>query len=850
MTDGSDSRSMHAEHNRNETAVRYRELKPLIFDLAERYVSAGLWMVCVHSANCTNRIKRGKAPSHVAWQRSQLPWKALRHEMERIWAAEGGCNLGLKTGKESGLICVDVDGKSNGLAWYYEHEMHLGRPIIERTGGEGGLHLYYRYPATLRLDKSVWLETRSSAKRIFKGVDILADGHGQVVTYPSLHATTGVQYTFDNGLNLIDALHEADELPEWIVSEMLAASRAGRESANAAAERSAMSLGASDVDIQRAIEFAQSAKAAVEGDGGDMQTLMVAMSLKDLGLSQEQVYDVLGRHYNGRCSPPWSSRELRQKVENAFRYGRMSQGSNSINAIFDTVSTEEIDQAVERAVQQRIEVHKSQKASRDGKGQGRGDDDAAAAGPGYNRRSPLASAEYFIADNGDCLRGFAGNVFYYDWGRRAWSILSDRALDAQIMRHMQSSPAGKKAIKTMKPAGVADIRKFVQASLVNESEVPTARWLNGEHEGSHFVTLANGILNLKSLEVLPHNPNWFSIHALDCNFDEHAGCPRFHNFLDEIWEGDEELVESLRLWFGYCIMSSANLQKFAVFKGASRAGKSTLMSVIEGVLGRPNCATSSLSLIGSDFGLESIIGKKLVIFQDAERASLDRMGVATERIKSLASDDPVTINRKNQSMITQRLACKVNFVCNRVPNFLNDEGSLTKRMIVFPFWRTFEGQEDFSLLDKLLEEREGIFAWAVSGAHRLLHGHKIFTAQKGLEALVEVQQQLDSVAGFAAECLREGEEHNFIHSKELWSAYRQWCRDSGRQPKNRQKFFMEVNAMEPLRGRRSRTRELRGYRGAILDVDLYDGGSRQGSMAHAAYAHDDGDDDDGEMPNL
>lgn len=834
---------MQVEHNQAHTAVRYRELKPLIFDLAERYVAAGLWVVCVHSANCPNRIKRGKAPSHVGWQRSQLPWKALRHEMERIWAAEGGCNLGLKTGKDSGLICVDVDGKSNGLAWYYEHEMHLGRPVVERTGGEGGLHLYYKYPSVLRLDQSVRLETRSSAKRIFKGVDILGDGHGQVVTYPSLHATSGIQYVFDNGLNLIDAIHEADELPEWIVNEMLASGKASAEEAQRGHER--QGSGASDLDVQRAIEFAQSAQPAVEGDGGDMQTLMVAMSLKDFGLSREQVYDVLGNHYNKRCAPPWSSRELRQKAENAFRYGRMSQGSNSVNSMFDTMSTDEIESVVDRAVRNGVEAHRA------GRAKGSGDDSAddAKAAPGYNRRSPLTSAEFFIADHVDCLRGFAGNVFFYDWGRRAWSILSDRALDSQIMRHMQSSEAGKKAIKTMKPAGVADIRKFVQASLVNESEVPAARWLNGEHEGSHFVTLANGILNLKTLEVLPHSPNWFSIHSLDCNFDEHAGCPRFLSFLEQIWEGDDEMIESLRLWCGYCIMSSANLQKFAVFKGASRGGKSTLMSVVEGVLGRPNCATSSLSLIGSDFGLESIIGKKLVIFQDAERASLDRMGVATERIKSLASDDPVTINRKNQSMITQRLACKVNFVCNRVPNFLNDEGSLTKRMIVFPFWRTFEGQEDFSLLEKLLEEREGIFAWAVSGAHRLLHGHKLFTAQKGLEALLEVQQQLDSVAGFASECLREGGEHNFVHSKELWSSYRQWCRDSGRQPKNRQKFFTEVSAMEPLRGRRTRTRELRGYRNVICDVELYDGNGRQGSMAMASgYSAGDDDEDDDAPP--
>lgn len=798
-------------------STSYEALRELIFSTAQRYVEAGLWIVSVHSANCANRIKRGKAPTHAAWQKTQLSWRALEHEMNRVWSQEGGCNIGLKTGKDSGLICIDVDQKSNGLAWFLEHESHLGRPVIERTGGGDGegLHLYYRYPQALREDATVQLLTRSSGKRLFRGVDILGDGHGQVVTWPSLHGVTKKLYTFDNKLDLVDALHEADELPRWIVDEILMSmQRQALEDAERSGDRDTASAVALEADIAQAVEFVSGQPGAVEGQGGDFATLKVAMRCKDFGLNEAQILEVLVRHFNPRCVPQWSTQELRDKIKNAFRYGKKTAGVNSVHSTFDDISAAAIDEAVTQS-----ELNSGQgKKSKDKTG----DEDEVAAARGYNKRYPLASAEYFIAENSREIRGFGGNVCLYDWSKNCWCVLTDRGLDAQIIRHMQSCPTGQKAIKAMKPAAIADIRKFIQANLISEGEIPAAQWLNQKHEGDHYLTVANGILDLQSVTLMPHDPAWFSFHAVNIDFDATVGCPQFLEFLNQIWEGDEEIVSAFQLWFGYCLMTSSKLQKFAVFKGASRAGKSTLMAVIEGVVGRSNCTTTSLSLIGSDFGLEGLVGRKLVIFQDAEKASIDRMSVATERIKSLASDDPITINRKNQSMLTQRLSMKVNFVCNRVPPFLNDEGSLTKRMILFPFWKSFEGREDFDLADKLLTERQGIFNWALMGAHRLLHGGKLHTPAAGMNTLAEVQQQLDSVVGFAAECLQTGGEHNFLHAREVWSAYRTWCRDSGRAPKNRQRFFMEVSALEPLRDRKSRVGGNRGWRGVVCDIEASD----------------------------
>ncbi|NDD55055.1 hypothetical protein EBZ39_14530, partial [bacterium] len=738
-----------------------QELKALLFNIAEQYVSAGLQIVCVHSAWCDNTIKRGKAPTHMGWQKESLSWRELQKELERVWSREGGANIGLKTGKTSKIVCVDVDVKSGGMGWFLEHQIHLGSPIIERTPN-GGLHLYYRYPSAL-LHSDSELKTRSSGSRIFKGIDILADGAGQVVTYPSIHASQEGQYVFDNGLSLLDVEHEADELPRWIVDEMLLK----QESYERKESKSSHGADVLDnpLDLEAARLAVQSLPAAVQGDGGDMQTLKAAMICRDYGLSEDAVYRILKDEYNPRCSPPWDLKDLWAKVKNAFKYSRMNQGNQSIATAFSDEPT--IPEEPQRALM-------------------------------YSKKNAIHSAHVFMERNKRFVDCFDGQFVHYDKENHRWAVVSDSFMDSIIYRDIGEFCNHGELLKTMKVGHISDIRKGVKFHLNKGHLIPDVSFKG--REGNNYVTLKNGILDLSNGELLSHTEDWFCFHSVDVDYDPDARCPEFMKFLDSIWDGDSDLIESLRLWMGYCLLSVANFQKFAIFKGASRAGKSTLVSVLEAMLGHDNCASTSLSLIGSDFGLESLMGKKLVVFQDADRASPDRMGVATERIKSLASNDPVGINRKGQSVVNQRMNTKVAFVCNKLPPFLNDENALTNRMIVFPFWKSFQGQEDLGLSDRLHGEIQGILNWGLVGARRLLRGEKLFTAPKGLEALEDITQQLDSVRGFIAECVKvTGFENHTVGTRALWDAYKEWCKDSGRLAKNKQRFFMELSGINPFK---------------------------------------------------
>jgi hypothetical protein len=70
----------------------------------------------------------------------------------------------------------------------------------------------------------------------------------------------------------------------------------------------------------RATAYVRECPAAVSGSGGHGQTMSVARGVVcGFGLGFQVGYDLLQAHYNPRCVPPWSERELRHKCEDAER---------------------------------------------------------------------------------------------------------------------------------------------------------------------------------------------------------------------------------------------------------------------------------------------------------------------------------------------------------------------------------------------------------------------------------------------------------------------------------------------------------------------------------------------------
>jgi putative DNA primase/helicase len=123
------------------------------------------------------------------------------------WEYDFPCsNVGIRTGKESGLVVLDVDPRHGGDESLRQLEAQHG-PLPEtptvRTGG-GGQHFYFQHPGFR-------VPSRSSV--LGAGLDIRGDG-GSVVAPPSLHVSGG-QYRWEPGKSPEQI--QLAPLPAWLL---------------------------------------------------------------------------------------------------------------------------------------------------------------------------------------------------------------------------------------------------------------------------------------------------------------------------------------------------------------------------------------------------------------------------------------------------------------------------------------------------------------------------------------------------------------------------------------------------------------------------------------------------------
>jgi hypothetical protein len=74
--------------------------------------------------------------------------------------------------------------------------------------------------------------------------------------------------------------------------------------------------------IERAMGYLAAIPPAISGQHGDLRTFQVCCRLtRGFALSDEEAFALLAE-WNQRCEPPWSERELRDKLRRSRRYGR------------------------------------------------------------------------------------------------------------------------------------------------------------------------------------------------------------------------------------------------------------------------------------------------------------------------------------------------------------------------------------------------------------------------------------------------------------------------------------------------------------------------------------------------
>jgi len=240
----------------------------------------------------------------------------------RWWQRTPDANIGVAVG-QSGLAVVDLDNKKakvkgkpdkQGSKRWQELELDHGacpETLTARTPS-GGFHLYFKGRVANTVD------------RLADGVDTRgAGGMGGYVLAPGS--------TTDQGEYSWSTTTKVKPLPQWI------ADKAG-ERKEERVQRSDIEV--AELDTEAAVSWAVrwlevDSKPAIAGEGGNNLTFRVACELREKGVSQDKIAELLKEYYSPRCDPPWTDEECDTFAKNAWAYaGVVAPGGDSAEAHF------------------------------------------------------------------------------------------------------------------------------------------------------------------------------------------------------------------------------------------------------------------------------------------------------------------------------------------------------------------------------------------------------------------------------------------------------------------------------------------------------------------------------------
>ena len=180
-------------------------------------------------------------------------------------------------------------------------------------------------------------------------------------------------------------------------------------------------------------------------------------------------------------------------------------------------------------------------------------------------------------------------------------------------------------------------------------------------------------------------------------FDPTATCPRWDQFVREVFPNDDGQAELIQEWFGYCLTHDTSLQKFCLWVGVGCNGKGTAWDVLRRLVGDEDARAFTLHQLARDFGLAPLAHRMVAYCGEAElKGSQDRSRIL-ETLKSITGEDPLYCDVKNQEGLTLTLPTRLVIACNELPTLYETTGALSRRMLLMRFDQCFQGREDFDL---------------------------------------------------------------------------------------------------------------------------------------------------------
>lgn len=330
-----------------------------------------------------------------------------------------------------------------------------------------------------------------------------------------------------------------------------------------------------------------------------------------------------------------------------------------------------------------------------------------------------------------------------------------------------------------------EVLEYLNISITENTVTNDADWIAFE----------NGIYNIKEDVFTEFTPEIIITNKIRWNYNPQAKSELMDDVLNRVSCNDPQVRALLEEMIGYCFYRKNELRKAFILTGDGSNGKSTLLAVLQSLLGDENISSLDLKELGDRFKTAEMVGKLANIGDDIGDEFIANPAI----FKKLVTGERVSVERKGSDPFEFNNYSKLIFSANDIPRIKDKTGAVLDRLVIVPFNAKFTVEKSGykqnirSDLVGHADVMEYLIQIGIVGLKRILENQKFTDSEKVQEELDDYRNRNNPILGFIRECEDEDFQIENEPTNKVYKRYQEYCLANSLQPMSNIEFSKQIN---------------------------------------------------------